>query len=69
MSYINAQLEAQNIIVKNGIILDASVVETPLRPKGETNSKVTEDRSEQVVNKKHAESLERRCLGKEMRKV
>jgi len=34
---INAQLEAHQIIVKKGIIEDASVVDTPLRPKGKTN--------------------------------
>jgi len=32
-SIINAQLEAHNIIVKKGIIVDASVIDTPLRPK------------------------------------
>jgi IS5 family transposase len=60
-SSINAQLEAHNIIVKKGIIVDASVVETPLRPKGKTNHKVTEDRSEEevVVKKEYAESVDK----------
>lgn len=43
---INRQLEAHNIIVKSGAIVDASVINTPLKPKGKTNYKVTEDRSE-----------------------
>mgnify|MGYP001797361876 CR=1 FL=1 len=43
---INQQLEAQNIIVKKGALVDASVIDTPLRPKGKTNHKVTEDRED-----------------------
>jgi IS5 family transposase len=51
-SIINAQLEAHNIIAKKGIIVDASVIDTSLRPKGKTNHKVTEDRSEEEVRVK-----------------
>jgi len=60
-SSINAQLEAHNIIVKKGIIVDASVVDTPLRPKGKTNHKVTEDRTEEeiVVKKEYGESVDK----------
>ena len=58
---INAQLEAHNIIVKTGIIVDASVIDTPLRPKGKTNHKVTEDRTEEevTVTKEYAESVDK----------
>lgn len=60
-SAINAQLEAHNIIVKKGIIIDASVVDTPLRPKGKTNHKVTQDRSEDEVEvkKEYADSVDK----------
>jgi IS5 family transposase len=60
-SSINAQLEAHNIIVKTGIIVDASVIDTPLRPKGKTNHKVTEDRTEEeiVVTKEYADSIDK----------
>ena len=60
-SSINAQLEAHNIIVKTGIIVDASVIDTPLRPKGKTNYKVTEDRTEEevMVNKEYAASVDK----------
>jgi IS5 family transposase len=60
-SSINAQLEAHNIIVKKGIIVDASVIDTPLRPKGKTNHKVTEDRTEEeiVVKKEYAKSVDK----------
>jgi len=44
---INRQLEAHKIIVKTGVIIDASVIDTPLKPKGKTNHKVTEDRKEE----------------------
>ncbi|WP_026838503.1 IS5 family transposase [Gillisia sp. JM1] len=58
---INDQLEAHKIIVKKGIIVDASVIDTPLRPKGKTNHKVTEDRSDQevAVKKEYAESVDK----------
>jgi len=58
---INEQLEAHNIIVKTGIIVDASVIETPLRPKGKTNHKVTEDRAEEevAVTKEYVDSVDK----------
>ena len=57
----NKQLEAHNIIVKTGLIIDASVIDTPLRPKGKTNFKVTEDRcADQVeVHKEYPESVDK----------
>jgi len=60
-SSINSQLEAHNIIVKSGLIIDASVIDTPLRPKGKTNHKVTEDRSEETVEvkKDYADSVDK----------
>ena len=58
---INKQLETHNIIVKTGLIIDASVIDTPLRPKGKTNFKVTEDRSEDQVevHKEYADSVDK----------
>ncbi|MGV8813694.1 MAG: IS5 family transposase [Gelidibacter sp.] len=58
---VNAQLEIHNIIVKTGIIVDASVIETPLRPKGKTNHEVAEDRSDKevAVKKEYAESVDK----------
>ena len=58
---INKQLEAHHIIVKTGLIIDASVIDTPLRPKGKTNFKVTEDRcDDQVeVHKEYADSVDK----------
>lgn len=46
---INSQLESHQIIVKKGAIVDASVIDTPLRPKGKTKHDVTEDRSDKEV--------------------
>ena len=58
---INAQLEAHNIIVKTGIIVDASVIDTPFRPKGKTIHKVAEDHTEQevVVKKEYGDSVDK----------
>lgn len=49
---INLQLEKHGIIVKKGAIVDASVIDTPLRPKGKSKHKITEDRSEEETDKK-----------------
>jgi IS5 family transposase len=44
-SAINLQLETNQIIVKTGAIIGASVIDTPFRPKGKSEHKVTEDRT------------------------
>ncbi len=59
---INTQLESHGIIVKTGAIVDASVIDTPLKPKGKTNHKVTEDREdleEIEVDKEYADSVDK----------
>jgi len=57
---INKQLESHRIIVKTGVIVDASVIDTPLRPKGKTNHEVTKDRTDEVVvDKKYADSVDK----------
>lgn len=57
---INIQLEEHQIIVKTGAIVDASVIDTPLKPKGKTNYKVTQDRSEEVeVVKEYSDSVDK----------
>lgn len=59
---INRQLEAHQIIIKKGALVDASVVETPLKPKGKTNYKVTKDREDEQevkVEKKYADSVDK----------
>lgn len=58
---INTQLETHQIIVKTGLIVDASVIDTPLRPKGKTTHKVTEDRSDEevAVEKEYASSVDK----------
>lgn len=59
---INRQLEAHQIIIKTGAIVDASVVDTPLKPKGKTTHKVTEDRKdieELEVTKEYPDSVDK----------
>lgn len=58
---INQQLESHHIIVKTGAIVDASVIDTPLKPKGKTNHKITEDRKDEqevAVTKDYSESVD-----------
>lgn len=59
---INIQLESHQIIVVKGAIVDASVVDTPLKPKGKTIHKVTQDREdlqEVEVKKEYAKSVDK----------
>lgn len=59
---INKQLEAHKIIVKTGAIIDANVIDTPLKPKDKTNHKVTEDRKDEQevgVIKDYADSVDK----------
>lgn len=43
---INEQLEAKGLIVKTGALVDASVTESPRRPKGKTTYAIDDDRQE-----------------------
>ncbi len=43
---INRQLEAHSIVVKTGALVDASIIDSPLKPKGKAKYKVAEDREE-----------------------
>lgn len=47
---INAQLETHGIIVKTGALVDASIIDTPLKPKGSSKYKVLDqDKQEDAV--------------------
>lgn len=47
---INAQLESHGIIVKTGALVDASIIDTPLKPKGPSKYKVLDqDKQEESV--------------------
>jgi IS5 family transposase len=41
---LNKQLEKHKIIVKTGIIVDASIIDTPLKPKGQPSYEVVDER-------------------------
>ena len=58
---INNQLENNQIIVKTGAIVDASVIETPLRPKGSNKYAVTQDRTDEeevTVEKNYSSNVD-----------
>lgn len=59
---LNNQLETHQIIVKTGVIVDASVIDTPLKPKGKTTHKVTQDREDKKeveVSKQYPASVDK----------
>ena len=60
-TYVNKQLETHNTFVKTSLIIDATLLDTPLRPKGKTNLKVTQDRCEDQVevHKEYADSVDK----------
>ena len=41
---MNKQLEKHKIIIKKGTIIDASIIDTPLRPKGKPTYEVLDER-------------------------
>lgn len=58
---INKQLESHQIIIKKGVLVDASVIDTPLKPKGKANYKVTEDRQDEQevkINRQYTSSVD-----------
>lgn len=62
---LNKQLEKHKIIVKSGAIVDASVIDTPLKPKGKLTHQVVEDRCEETqqpsteLEKEYADSVDK----------
>ncbi len=52
LNAINAQLVGHNIIVKQGLIVDAKVTDTPRKPKGKKEYEATEDRNEENTEPK-----------------
>jgi len=44
---MNKQLEKHKIIVKTGVIIDASIIDTPLKPKGNITYEIESDRAEE----------------------
>ena len=47
LAEINRQLEARGVIVKSGAIIDASVTDSPRRPRGKKNYVIVDDRNEE----------------------
>lgn len=47
---LNTQLEQHHIIVKRGAIVDASIVDSPLKPRGTVPYEITKDRDEQAID-------------------
>lgn len=46
LSEVNRQLEARHVMVTSGVIVDASVTDSPRRPRGQKEYEVVEDRRE-----------------------
>lgn len=46
---VNRQLEARHVMVTSGVIVDASVTDTPRRPRGQKEYEVVEDRHEDDI--------------------
>jgi IS5 family transposase len=47
---LNKQLEKHKIIVKKGAIVEASVIDTSIKPKGKPTYEVVEDLAEELPN-------------------
>jgi IS5 family transposase len=47
---MNKQLEKHQIIVKKGVLVDASITDSPLRPKGKENYEIVTDREQEDIS-------------------
>lgn len=47
---MNKQLEEHSIIVRKGILVDASITDSPLKPKGKANYEIVTDREEEEIS-------------------
>jgi IS5 family transposase len=56
---LNKQLEKHQIIVRTGALIDASVTESPFKPKGRTTYEVAIDREEQPRSEENRDEEER----------
>lgn len=63
---INSQLEEKELIVKTGAIVDATITETPRKPKGKTTYQVADDRKE---DERKQEEIEAEAAQKQLIKV
>lgn len=54
---MNKQLEKHGIVVKKGVLVDASITDSPLRPKGKANYEIITDRKEEEVSQKEQEAV------------
>jgi IS5 family transposase len=63
---INTQLEGKGLIVKTGAIVDATVTESPRKPKGKTTYAVADDRKE---DDRHEEDSKEEALQKQLIKI
>lgn len=57
LNEINRQLEIKGIIVKRGAIVDASITDTPRRPRGRKEYETVEDRHEEDVRAASEEAM------------
>jgi IS5 family transposase len=53
LNALNKQLEKHKIIVKTGVILDASIIDSPLKPKDKVTYEIPCDRSDEEVSDKN----------------
>ena len=57
LNEINRQLEQQGVIVKRGAIVDASITDSPRRPRGRKEYEIVEDRDEETGKLKSEKAM------------
>lgn len=53
---LNKQLDKHKITVKTGVIIDASIIDSPLKPKGTVTYEIEQDRAKEERSEKEKES-------------
>ena len=66
--HINSQLEKRAIIIKQGALVDASIIDTPLKPKGKSTYRVAEDRADREEREKPTHEVAKERESKEVEK-
>lgn len=54
---MNKQLEKHQIIVKKGVLVDASITDSPLRPKGKANYEIVTDREQEEITEQETAAV------------
>ncbi len=63
---INAPLAAHSILIKQGALVDASIMDTPLKPRGKPKYQIAKDGEEERPSEERSKEAASKELGKQI---